>query len=78
MTDIILTYVADNEFHHNVNSSAQIGHSSASKPFTPELHLSGSLRWRKIKNPRWEGFGRLKALPTKYLFHWYEKQINRP
>jgi len=29
------------------------------------------------ESPRWEGYGRLKALPTKNLFHWYEKR-DRP
>ena len=37
------------------------------------------IHWRKRvgRSPRWEGYGRLKALPTKNLFHWYEKR-NRP
>lgn len=30
------------------------------------------------KTPECEGYGRLKALPTKKIFHWYEKQNNRP
>ena len=29
----------------------------------------------KNEIPLWEGYGRLKALPTKNKFHWYEKQI---
>ncbi|SMN01511.1 hypothetical protein SPONL_2056 [uncultured Candidatus Thioglobus sp.] len=33
---------------------------------------------KAIKSPRWEGFGRLKALPTKNKFHWYEKQFDKP
>jgi hypothetical protein len=32
----------------------------------------------KLKDPQWEGLGRLKAEPTKKQFHWYEKQDDRP
>jgi len=26
------------------------------------------------ESPRWEDYGHLKAVPTKILFHWYEKR----